>query len=81
MKRFIDALAKVEQFKQFNDTSGRDVIVYADSVKSNREIMIKTCEMFGHGQRLRLFENGQEVVDYFAEATSKFEQLNVSKTP
>ena len=75
MKRLIDALGKVEQFKQNHDTSGRDVIVYADAVKSNREIMIKTCEMLGRVQRLRLFENGQEVVDYFVEATTKHDQL------
>ena len=33
--------------------------------------MKQMCEILGRGHRLKLLENGQEVVDYFVEATSK----------
>ena len=58
MKRLIEALRKAEIFKQLNVTSGRDEIVYADGVKSNRELMISMFELLGRSHKLKLFENG-----------------------
>ena len=41
--------------------------------------MRKQCEMLGLGHKLKLFDNGQEVVDYFVSATSKsVSSLNTS---
>ena len=67
MQRFIKALNKLELFNKENDTSGRDMIVYADYEKSNRDRMARICEILGLGHRLRMFDNGQQVVDYFVQ--------------
>ena len=67
MKRFRDSLEKIEAFKLINDTSARELIVYADDEKSNREQMISQCSKLGLAHRLVIFENGQSVVDYFKQ--------------
>ena len=73
LQRLIEALGKLEKFKQSNSTNERDLIVYADYSKSNRDRMTEICEELGLGERLRLFENGKEVVDYFIQAISMSE--------
>ena len=65
MNRLKDALIKIESFGQSNDTDERNEIVFADSNIENRDHMMKMCEILGRGHKLKLLENGQEVVDYF----------------
>ena len=71
-KQFIQFLAYLQTHGLLSKINEQGLVVYADDHYVNREAMRMTFEDLGLSQKLLLFQDGLETVNYFDSMIDKF---------
>ena len=71
-KQFIQFLAHLQTHGLLSKINEQGLVVYADDHYVNREAMRMTFEDLGLSQKLLLFQDGLETVNYFDSMIDKF---------